>query len=59
MLTVTHNGELVSSVMSFYFRDEVMPYYGGGTPIARQLKGNDFMYWELMRRQLRAGPEGF
>ena len=36
--------------MSFYFRDEVLPYYGGGTTAARQLAGNDFMYWEVMRR---------
>jgi len=59
ILTVTHNGGLVSSVMSFYFRDEVLPYYGGGTPIARQLKGNDFMYWELMRHSCERGLKIF
>ena len=52
-------GELVSSVMSFYFRDEVLPYYGGGTALARQLKGNDFMYWELMRRSCERGLQVF
>ncbi len=36
--------------MSFYFRDQVLPYYGGGTSGARQVAGNDFMYWELLRR---------
>ena len=59
ILTVTHQGELVSSVLSFYFRDEVLPYYGGGTPRARQLKGNDFMYWELMRRSCERGVRVF
>jgi FemAB-related protein (PEP-CTERM system-associated) len=59
ILTIKHNGELVSSVMSFYFRDEVLPYFGGGTPIARQLKGNDFMYWELMRRSCERGLKVF
>lgn len=59
ILTVTHNGELVSSVMNFYFRDEVLPYYGGGTSIARQLKGNDFMYWELMRHSCERGLKVF
>jgi FemAB-related protein (PEP-CTERM system-associated) len=53
--TVTKDGRTVCSVMSFYFRDEVLPYYGGGTDEARQLKGNDFMYWEVMRR---AGENG-
>ncbi len=55
VLTVVKDGRLISSVMSFYFRDEVLPYYGGGTSEARAVKGNDFMYWELMRR---AGERG-
>ena len=59
ILTVTHRGELVSSVLSFYFRDEVLPYYGGGTALARQLKGNDFMYWELMRHSCERGVRVF
>jgi FemAB-related protein (PEP-CTERM system-associated) len=50
ILTIEHEGQLISSVMSFYFRDEILPYYGGGTELARAVKGNDFMYWEVMRR---------
>jgi FemAB-related protein (PEP-CTERM system-associated) len=41
--------------MSFYFRDEVLPYYGGGTAQARSLAANDFMYWEVMRRACERG----
>jgi FemAB-related protein (PEP-CTERM system-associated) len=55
VLTVTLEGGLVASVMSFYFRDEVLPYYGGGTEQAREVAGNDFMYWELMRRACERG----
>jgi len=55
ILTVTRGDALVSSVMNFYFRDEVLPYYGGGTPLAREMKGNDFMYWELMRQSCERG----
>jgi FemAB-related protein (PEP-CTERM system-associated) len=54
-LVVTHQGRDVAAVMSFYFRDEVLPYYGGSLPLAREVKGNDFMYWELMRRSADAG----
>src|SRR5579859_4872832 len=36
-LVVTHGDQAVSAVMSFYFRDEVLPYYGGGTTQARAL----------------------
>lgn len=50
LLTISHAGTPVSAVMSFYFRDEVLPYYGGGSTAARGLKANDFMYWQVMRR---------
>jgi FemAB-related protein (PEP-CTERM system-associated) len=59
VLTITRDGQLVASVLSFYFRDEVLPYYGGGTERARDLKGNDFMYWELMRRACARGCRVF
>lgn len=55
LLVITKDGNVVSAVMSFYFRDEVLPYYGGGTDAARDLAGNDFMYWELMRRACERG----
>ena len=52
---VSESGTAVSSVLSFYFRDEVLPYYAGDTMDARDLAANDFKYWELMRR---AGERG-
>jgi FemAB-related protein (PEP-CTERM system-associated) len=55
ILTVLDGDTVVSSVMSFFFRDEVLPYYGGGTIEARNLKANDFMYWEVMRRAAERG----
>lgn len=45
--------------MSFYFRDEVIPYYGGGTGGARDVAGNDFMYWDLMCRAASRGVRVF
>jgi len=59
VLTVTREENLVASVMSFYFRDEVLPYYGGGTDSAREVAGNDFMYWDLMRRACERGIRVF
>ena len=59
VLTVEHKGQLIASVMSFYFKDEILPYYGGGTNLARELKGNDFMYWEVMRRAVEKGVKIF
>ena len=56
ILMITHQGKDVAAVMSFYFRDEVIPYYGGSTAEARHIKGvNHFMYWELMRLSRERG----
>ncbi|MET0012464.1 MAG: FemAB family XrtA/PEP-CTERM system-associated protein [Sedimenticola sp.] len=55
VLMITHEGVDVAGVMSFYFRDEVLPYYGGSIPQARHLKANDFMYWELMKNSAEQG----
>jgi len=59
VLTITLAGNVISSVMSFYFRDEVLPYYGGGVEAARAVAGNDFMYWDLMRRACERGLKVF
>ena len=59
ILTIVKDREVVASVLSFYFRDEVLPYYGGGTGAARAVAGNDFMYWELMRRAAERGYRVF
>jgi len=59
ILTIELNGQLIGSVMNFYFKDEVLPYYGGGTELARNVKGNDFMYWEVMRRAVEKGVKIF
>ncbi len=59
LTVVDNNDQLIASVMSFYFKDEVLPYYGGGTQYARSVQGNDFMYWEVMRRALGKGVKVF
>ncbi|MES2878571.1 MAG: FemAB family XrtA/PEP-CTERM system-associated protein [Pseudomonadota bacterium] len=60
VLTVTTaEGRPLSSVLSFYFRDEVMPYYAGDDASARDLAANDFKYWELMRRACERGIKVF
>ncbi len=59
VLTVTKENQLVASVLSFYYKNEVIPYYGGGTSAARSLKGNDFMYWALMQHSVKQGMTSF
>lgn len=55
VMSVLKDGKVVSSVLSFYFRNEILPYYAGDMPEARDLAANDFKYWELMRRACEAG----
>lgn len=60
ILTVcSAEGKPLSSVLSFYFRDEVLPYYAGDDEDARHLAANDFKYWELMRRSSERGIKIF
>lgn len=59
VLAVRDGETAIAAVMNFYFRDEVLPYYGGGTAAARARAGNDFMYWEVMRRAAAGGVRLF
>jgi FemAB-related protein (PEP-CTERM system-associated) len=60
ILMIRDGDEDVAGGMSFYFRNEVLPYYGGSVARARSIKGcNDFMYWELMRRSCDEGLGSF
>ena len=49
IVTIKDQDAPIASVMNFYFRNEVLPYYGGGSAAARGRAGNDFLYWETMR----------
>lgn len=59
LTVVDGEGRALSSVLSFYFRDEVLPYYAGDDELARDLAANDFKYWELMRRACARGLKVF
>ncbi|MBT8131583.1 MAG: FemAB family PEP-CTERM system-associated protein [Gammaproteobacteria bacterium] len=59
IMIVKKEQEAVAGAMSFYFRDEVLPYYGGGTSQARALCANDFLYWQVMCRAADRGVRVF
>src|SRR5947209_3910788 len=50
-----HGGRAVAAVLSFYFRDQVLPYYGASDPEFNAKAPNNFMYYDLMRS---AGVQG-
>jgi FemAB-related protein (PEP-CTERM system-associated) len=59
IVTILDAERPIASAMNFYFRDEVAPYYVGGTVQARRRAGNDFMFWEVMRRAAARGSRLF
>ena len=46
---VTKDGQLAAAVLTFYFRDQILPYYGASDPQFNALAPNNFMYYDLMR----------
>jgi FemAB-related protein (PEP-CTERM system-associated) len=52
-------GAPLSTVLSLYHRDEVLPFYAGDFPDARATAANDFKYWEVMRRAADCGMTRF
>jgi FemAB-related protein (PEP-CTERM system-associated) len=50
------NGQVVASVFSFYFRDQVLPYYGAADPAFNEFAPSSFMYYDLM---CHAGSRGY
>jgi len=59
ILTVRHRGTPLASVLSLYHAGAVLPYWGGGTRIARALRANERMYFELMRHARERGCKRF
>lgn len=55
----TAQGKPVSTVLSFRFRDEILPYYAGDALSAREYAANDFKYWEVMRHACERGVRTF
>lgn len=45
----------VAALMTFFFKDRAMPYYGGATAAARPLHAYDLLYWSLMDRAVARG----
>ncbi len=59
-IVLVRDGNLpISAVFNFYYKDTVLPYYGGGTMRARQNGANDLLYWEVMRHAVKKGCKRF
>lgn len=57
--TVSHQGNALTSVLNFHYKDEVLPYYGGGLYEARHYSAYPFMYWKVMENAVDNGESIF
>jgi FemAB-related protein (PEP-CTERM system-associated) len=56
---VRQAGIPLASLLTFYFKDQVLPYFGGAVPAARPVHAYDLLYWSLMRRAVARGAAVF
>ena len=56
---VYRDGQPVASLLNFYFRDEVLPYYAGSNGRGRDGEVHPYMYWSLMNHAAARGARLF
>lgn len=59
IVVISEDDRPLSAVMNFYFKDTVMPYYGGGIPSARLCGANHLLYWDVLCRAAKRGYKRF
>jgi FemAB-related protein (PEP-CTERM system-associated) len=59
ILIISKNGKGLSGVLSFYFKDQVIPYYSGSYPDSHKYAANDYLYWALMSNAADIGYRTF
>ncbi|HEU0133408.1 MAG TPA: FemAB family XrtA/PEP-CTERM system-associated protein [Allosphingosinicella sp.] len=59
IVTISNGSGPVASVLNFYFKGTVHPYWGGGTWEARDCFGSELMYFETMCHASRRGCTRF
>lgn len=58
-LVVKDGDEPVAGVISFVFRDEIVPYFSGSTAAGMRKNANNVMYLTLMEHAVRSGLRWF
>lgn len=58
-MVVRGEGDPVAGVVSFVFRDEIVPYFSGSLPEGMKASANNVMYLKLMEYAVRRGLRWF
>lgn len=59
LLIRNRESKSISSVLTFFHKDQVLPYYAGSLFEYRDLAPNDYMYWQLMKYGCENGDKLF
>lgn len=59
ILGIYREDTLLSAVLTFYYRDQILPYYGGAIREGIRYATNDFMYWSLFLHGMERGLKVF
>ncbi len=59
MVFIRHKEEVVASVLTFLFKDMIIPYYGGCLSKSLEYSPNNLMYWKLMEYGIENGYKFF
>jgi len=59
ILVVRRDGRPSAAVLTFFYRDQVLPYYGGARREDFRYAVNDFMYWSLFGYGMEQGYKVF
>jgi FemAB-related protein (PEP-CTERM system-associated) len=56
---VLYENQIVSAVLSFIYKDMILPYYSGSDKRFERYNTNNFQYWQLMAWACRRGLKTF
>lgn len=59
LLNVLHQGKIISSVLTFLFKETIVPYYSGEIKKYHRMRINNFMYYKLMQLGVERGCKRF
>jgi FemAB-related protein (PEP-CTERM system-associated) len=59
LTTIWREKTALAAVLSFRFKDWILPYFGGSLVEGRQYAANNFMYWDVMKRAIEGGIRNF
>jgi len=59
ILAVNHGGRCIAAVLAFFYKDTVLPFYGGALPGYENYSPSNFMYLKLQEYGVTKGYKSF